>query len=308
LKLVACPKCRAQYDVEHLDAPTVTCRCGATFPATPPAARDVAVTRCSACGALVGETETSCSYCHAQVIRRPAPFGPVCPECYARNAENARYCASCGIAFLPQPVRTRVEALHCPVCSGSGLSPRSLGGIWVEECPQCLGLWTPGDVLDRLIERIRERLEQENAPAHATGPPKRRSKWQPEFTYRKCPECGVMMQRRNFGRRSGVVVDWCGSHGTWLDSNELEDIADFVMQGGLRTVEAGAERSWALPADPNRLEAFAAAERILAEERVRSQSRKDRFEAFVGSLRLERAPGAVRGIGDLFSLILQRRA
>ena len=27
------------------------------------------------------------------------------------------------------------------------------------------------------------------------------------------------MQRKNFAGHSGVVVDWCGSHGTWLDSD-----------------------------------------------------------------------------------------
>jgi len=284
VKLVACPQCHAQYDVEAVGTSSVDCRCGATVSATPPAARDVPVTRCAACGALVGDTGTVCSYCRAEVIRRPAPYGPVCPECYARNPEAARFCTACGVAFLPQPARTRGGSLACPVCPGATLVPRELAGIWVEECPSCLGLWTPGEVMDRLVERIRERLDQLGVRAGEAARRKRRSKWQPEFTYRKCPECGARMQRRNFGRRSGVVVDWCGSHGTWLDASELEDIADFVLQGGLQPPPVDEDRSWALPADPNRMAAFAAAERILAEERERSRSERERFENLVTKL------------------------
>ncbi|MGE5177775.1 MAG: zf-TFIIB domain-containing protein [Bacteroidota bacterium] len=265
MKLVACPQCHAQYDAAQAQGPTIHCRCGAAFPAEPPRAKDVAVTRCAACGALVGDNERVCSYCGAAVIRRPAPSGPVCPECYAQNPESARFCVACGLAFLPQPIRTRTSSLQCPVCADATLASRNLGGIWVDECPSCLGLWTPGDVMDRLIDRIRVRLQAQGATAPDAAHHERRSKWQPEFTYRKCPECGVMMQRRNFGRRSGVVVDWCASHGTWLDAHELEDIADFVIQGGLRVTDG---EDWALTADPKRVAAVAAAESILGEERL----------------------------------------
>jgi Zn-finger nucleic acid-binding protein len=273
VKLVACPECHAQYDAAQAAGPTIHCRCGATFSAEPPRARDVAVTRCAACGALVGENERVCSYCGAEVVRRPAPSGPVCPECYAQNPESARFCVACGVAFMPQPILTRTSSLQCPVCPDSALASRNLGGVWVDECPSCLGLWTPGDVMDRLIDRIRDRLRAQGASAPDAEHHERRSKWQPEFTYRKCPECGVMMQRRNFGRRSGVVVDWCASHGTWLDAHELEDIADFVIQGGLRAGD-GENPDWALTADPKRVAAVAAAETILGEERLKDSRQR----------------------------------
>ena len=296
LKLVACPQCHAQYDVEHAASPTVTCRCGATFPATPPPAKDATVTRCSACGALVGEADTVCAYCHAEIVRRPAPSGPVCPECYARNPEGARYCVACGVAFEPQPIPLRAGSLPCPACRNATLSPRSLGGIWVEECASCLGLWAPGDIMDRLIEHMRSHVAQSGAAPSDLTQRTLRSKWDPQIAYRKCPECGVLMQRKNFGRRSGVVVDWCGSHGTWLDANELEDIANFVAAGGLHQAAGGGEDpGWALPADPNRMAAIAAAEKILAEERARTSS-----QDLHGDI-------TVRSVGDLFALLLQKR-
>ena len=111
MKLVACPNCHAQYDVADVAAETVHCPCGATIPTKPPAAVDAAVKRCAACGALVADGESVCSYCQASVARDPAPAGPVCPECYARNPERARHCTACGIAT---EVRHVVPA--CPEC------------------------------------------------------------------------------------------------------------------------------------------------------------------------------------------------
>ncbi len=39
------------------------------------------------------------------------------------------------------------------------------------------------------------------------------------------------MQRRNFKRSSGVILDVCHKHGTWLDEDEIEEIAGFILSG-----------------------------------------------------------------------------
>ena len=41
------------------------------------------------------------------------------------------------------------------------------------------------------------------------------------------------MNRLNYGRISGVIVDYCKDHGYWLDAGELEKIAKWVATGGL---------------------------------------------------------------------------
>jgi hypothetical protein len=51
--------------------------------------------------------------------------------------------------------------------------------------------------------------------------------------YRKCLTCGKMMNRVNFGRVSGTVVDVCKGHGTFLDAGELHAIVSFIQSGGL---------------------------------------------------------------------------
>ncbi len=40
------------------------------------------------------------------------------------------------------------------------------------------------------------------------------------------------MQRRNFRKTSGVIIDRCHEHGVWLDADELEQIAGFILSGG----------------------------------------------------------------------------
>ena len=40
------------------------------------------------------------------------------------------------------------------------------------------------------------------------------------------------MLRRNFRRSSGVILDVCVEHGTWLDADELEQITGFILSGG----------------------------------------------------------------------------
>jgi Zn-finger nucleic acid-binding protein len=51
--------------------------------------------------------------------------------------------------------------------------------------------------------------------------------------YRSCPVCRKMMARRNYARRSGVIVDTCHEHGMWFDSGELHDLLKWIRRGGL---------------------------------------------------------------------------
>ena len=53
-----------------------------------------------------------------------------------------------------------------------------------------------------------------------------------KVAYLKCPECDAYMRRRNFRKASGVIIDSCRKHGTWLDADELEQITGFVLSGG----------------------------------------------------------------------------
>jgi Zn-finger nucleic acid-binding protein len=50
--------------------------------------------------------------------------------------------------------------------------------------------------------------------------------------------CGALMNRRNYGRKSGVIVDVCARHGLWFDLDELDRLLRWIHEGG----EARAEK------------------------------------------------------------------
>jgi hypothetical protein len=41
-----------------------------------------------------------------------------------------------------------------------------------------------------------------------------------------------MMNRQNFARLSGTIVDTCSGHGTFLDRGELHQVVKFILDGG----------------------------------------------------------------------------
>ncbi len=230
LRLIACRTCHTQYDVSEVAEKTFACRCGEPLENRPQTAVDAQIRRCASCGALVGEGADACSYCGSAIVRERNALSLLCPECFARNAERARFCAACGVAFRPEPIGEESEELPCPCCSMQ-MGVRRIGGLGVSECPGCNGLWVPGDRFELLVERAI--ASQKERGALAVGEAKPRNPAEKPLAYRKCPACGAFMLRQNFRKRSGVVVDWCRDHGTWLDADELEQIAAFILGGGL---------------------------------------------------------------------------
>ncbi len=239
MRLVACPSCRIQYDVDTHDGTPFRCACGTEVDPTPRASVDAPVHRCASCGALVEPNDTDCGYCRAAIVRDPHRRSSICPECYAGNAEGARFCVACGVEFRPQPVPGDGPAPECPDCR-KPTEPRVVGGTIVHECGTCAGVWAATSVFEDLVRRamdLRRAAESEGLPSAAP----RRQGGNPTGTkvkYRRCPICSEMMARRNFKRVSGVIVDVCREHGTWLDEDELEEIAGFILTGGLDRARA----------------------------------------------------------------------
>jgi Zn-finger nucleic acid-binding protein/ribosomal protein L40E len=275
VRLVACRACHAQYDVTDVEAPSFECRCGATIRNETQAAVEAHVQRCSSCGALLPDDAARCDYCHAEVVRGGA-LPLICPECFARNADSAKFCGHCGVGFQPEPLpQEHEDAPSCPCCQ-EPLAVRGVGGVWVRECPKCNGLWVPGDRFDALIQRAVEAARQRAASGAAASAPLRARSVSTSFSYRNCPVCGERMYRKNFGTRSGVIIDWCGPHGTWLDADELEQVAAFIQAGGLRGAEPGAGApglSQGGRMNVDQFKAMVVGDRMLEQEREREERR-----------------------------------
>jgi Zn-finger nucleic acid-binding protein len=112
----------------------------------------------------------------------------------------------------------------------------SLGSTSLRECESCDGLWV--DIAS--FERICADREQQSAVLGAAqfAPAQRSVSVESRVRYVPCPECGQLMNRVNFARCSGVVVDVCKGHGTWFDRDELAEIVEFIRAGGLEQSRA----------------------------------------------------------------------
>ncbi len=278
MRLVACRECHTQYDASQVAEERIRCHCGASIENRAPEAVDVPVQRCSACGAALAPDSEHCGYCDSAIEREPGKLSLICPECFARNRESSRFCGGCGVAFRPQPLLVPGEKLRCPACERE-MQPRAINGIGVSECLVCHGLWVPGESFDALLEQAIAGWRAQAAPARPlAGRLRRRAALPDKLVYRRCPRCASPMTRKNFGRASGVIVDWCGEHGTWLDADELEAIADFILSGRGAAAAGGAAAVSTLRfPSAETVRARTEAERLQADEKAKSRERLERI-------------------------------
>ncbi len=143
------------------------------------------------------------------------------------SAPDAAHCAGCGRDLGLEPI-PKSDILACPDCHAP-LSALDCGPGAVHDCSRCGGQFVEVAALRDLIER-HDRLDVGVGVARARV---RRLEAQAPVRYVACPVCRALMNRRNFGGASGVVVDVCAKHGTWFDLGELPRALAFVESGGL---------------------------------------------------------------------------
>ena len=123
------------------------------------------------------------------------------------------------------------QAILCPVCQ-IPLKVGLEGSGEVDFCPSCHGMWVDNleehHVLDLKPQVFTvDELKRLHKFYHPIGEdhPKR---------YIPCPVCKQLMNLRNWGGHSGVVVNKCAEHGTWYSSKEqLENIQKYIALGGI---------------------------------------------------------------------------
>ena len=236
--LVACPDCTRQYDASKLEEGSrFRCLCGAILTVQHPEPHDAAVVRCSSCGAPRERQRQSCRFCDADFTLHERDLHTICPVCMTRVSDRARFCHHCASPLLAAGLAGEPSHETCPVCANEQhLTSRQIGdpAIGVLECPRCAGLWLAKEELQLLLERVRTtaaRTEPEIAASRQDHDNTARVT-QDGPLYRACPVCSKLMNRRNFGRKSGIIVDQCGPHGFWFDPQELESVLRWVRLGG----------------------------------------------------------------------------
>ena len=182
---------------------------------------------CASCGAHVDEQAAT----PLPAARQARRHGIRCASCFHMSVPDAVYCSGCAARSLGlhlEPVgEAAVRAKNAPL-------PRTPSALYRDGAAalfDCAGLC--GGQFCRARARLHALIEQHVRPSSHAEQEKRSIRSDPRTGYVPCPACASLMNRKNFGGTSGVIVDICKKHGTWFDAGELPRVLAFVASGGL---------------------------------------------------------------------------
>jgi len=180
------------------------------------------------CGAATSTDAPQCQYCEARLATIS------CASCFGMMFLGSKHCPRCG-ALASARSDADMAVRKCPRCHVE-MKAVAIGSTSVRECDQCFGLWLDVPSFEKICADREEQAAvlgmASPAPQRSVGPTDGR------VSYAPCPECAQLMNRVNFARCSGVVVDICKGHGTWFDKDELSRIVEFIRGGGLEASRA----------------------------------------------------------------------
>jgi len=231
---------------------------------------------CPMCGASVSSDAPQCRYCEARLAT------VACPSCFAMMFVGSKHCQRCGEAAAQSEGVKDVDS-RCPRCKGQ-MQVKTLGQQAILECPDCLGLWLDTSSFEKICADREQHAAVLGAATLATP----RVVAGEKVSYIPCPQCKQLMNRANFARCSGVIVDICKRHGIWFDRDELSKIIEFIRDGGL-----GFARS--------REKAQLEEERRRLEQVKRDIRSSDAYD----SLEMETKVTGIASAGSLLKMLLQ---
>jgi len=302
--LLACPGCSRQFDVTgHAVGSRLSCSCGGVLTVPQPQGHDAAVVRCSSCGAPREIGAATCRFCSSEFTLHEKDLDTLCPGCMARVSRRARFCHGCGTPVLGAQASRPGTDLRCPSCpprpEPRALASRRLGraNVAVFDCGVCGGLWVDREIFEVMVERARAGSLPELGTSGPVSlpPPEKPANPDGQAAYRPCVVCGALMHRRNYGKKSGIILDVCSRHGVWFDLHEMDRLLRWIREGG-------EERTRALEGEAAR-EAARRLERAKGVEPLRLTREDRRQELADGSLFgavLYFLTGLTTGFGDLF--------
>ena len=199
------------------------------MPAPAGTAGEARALTCPSCGAYLEEGARRCTFCKVELA------SVRCWCCFHLTYAGTSHCARCGSRLGLEGDLGPTE-LTCPGCGADVLHTIDVGEHRILECPECTGVMVDHDTLEsithaREAERGAKLAKREGGGATKLTPTT-------EVVYRRCPSCDKVMNRRNFGRVSGVIVDVCKAHGVYFDPDELTHVLEFVASGGLEKARA----------------------------------------------------------------------
>jgi Zn-finger nucleic acid-binding protein len=181
---------------------------------------------CPNCGAAISSESPRCQFCESKLAT------VACPSCFAMMFIGSRHCPHCGAAAA-ETKASSLSTLKCPKCK-SDMLPITLGGSAMRDCESCGGLWLEVAAFEKICADREQHAAVLGLASPVTGHRMDPTSDKIKVRYVPCPQCAQLMNRMNFAKCSGVIVDVCRGHGTWFDRDELHSIIEFIRGGGLQ--------------------------------------------------------------------------
>lgn len=180
----------------------------------------IAALNCPNCGAGALSDSTRCDFCDSRLKT------VACSSCYGLMFMGSQHCSHCGAKTVPAEIKEQ-KAGSCPRCKLK-LNPLQINDISLLECQKCSGFWSNSETFENICA---EKEQQANVLFFMQN--KHLPKNNVPINYVPCPDCKQLMNRSNFARTSGIILDICKNHGVWFDAEELPKLIEFIRQGGL---------------------------------------------------------------------------
>lgn len=177
---------------------------------------------CPNCGAGVVSDSTQCEFCKTRLKTM------ACPSCFGLMFVGSQFCGHCGAKAVQTTATDSNDLGECPRCHRR-LDLLRIGDVALDECQKCGGMWADVET----FQSVCADREKQSAVLAFAG--KRQLTAEPlaKISYVPCPKCKQLMNRSNFARASGVIIDTCKAHGAWFDAEELPKIIEFIQKGGM---------------------------------------------------------------------------
>jgi Zn-finger nucleic acid-binding protein len=190
---------------------------------------------CPNCGAPAaqGVQSTRCEYCGSALAT------VACPSCFESIFAGMQFCPHCGAKTARELADDETKPLPCPGCK-TDMRVVRVGTTVLRECPSCASNWVDAETFTTMCAN----REQRGAVAAIVGSTAGDVSPIPggAVRYLPCPLCKKLMNRTNFGHRSGVIIDVCKGHGAWFEPSELKNVLAFIDSGKFEKARADEEQ------------------------------------------------------------------
>jgi len=187
---------------------------------------------CNICG-NVYSGRGDCPVCSAGRAPTRKTEPKMCPGC-GNDVEDPLACPICadGRSISARKRKEEDRGPVCPQCN-EVLEMQDWDGVPALMCASCQGILFPPGGLEGCLDRLRETAESDldelverrrEMLLHGSMPK--------DVRYKPCPVCKLSMTRRNYLGASGIIIEVCGRHGTWVDPSTFGQLTDFVTRGG----------------------------------------------------------------------------